>query len=790
MLGGTMVKYVGQSFKRKEDYRLLTGKSQFVADIKLTNMVEAVIIRSTYAHALITSIDKLDAEQHPGVYAVIIADDIEGKVKPLPSLSEFSLPKSLIDSIKPIIKPCPEDLLAKDRVVYVGQPVAIVVADNRYIAEDAAALVKVTYEPLKPLTNPYKSMLKDAPVIHPNLDNNIQAQFELSVGNTKEAFARADHIIETEIKTPRVTANPMETRGVVAEYDTRLEKLEVWTSTQVNYMVRSNLSGLLGMDENKIRVIAPDMGGGFGAKCAVYPEEILIPYLAIFLERPVRWIEDRLEHMSSTRHARDQIHKVKIAFENDGKIIGIQDEFVVDNGAYNPLLLTVSYNTAAHMRGLYKIDHFDITGYCVLTNKVPNIAYRGAGRPEAVYVMDRLIDMISMQLEKDPVDIMLKNMIKQEDMPYDQGIIYRDGFKVIYDGGDYPTSFKKALELAEYETFRSKQKELKSQGKNIGIGISSYVEGTGIGPYEGAIVRLDGTGKFIVNVGSTPHGQSHETTFSQICADELMVSPDDITVRAGDTDIVPFGVGTFASRSAVTAGNAVHLASIKLREKLIEIASILLKEEIDQLRLKDGKVFNPSTPNQFVTFKDIINASRPGPNCKIPESMSPNLETSHYFSPETVTYSSGFHIVILEVDIETGYVTIDKYIVVDDCGRILNPMIVAGQVQGGVAQGIGAALYEEIVYNDNGQLLTGTFMDYLIPTSIEIPDVIMGDATSLSPRNPLGVKGVGEAGTISPPAAIANAVRDALYPLKVEITDLPLSPNRIFHLIKEAEHSQ
>ncbi|MBT2717509.1 xanthine dehydrogenase family protein molybdopterin-binding subunit [Bacillus sp. ISL-57] len=782
-----MTKYVGQSYKRKEDYRLLTGKSQFVADIKLTDMVEAVVIRSTYALALIKNIDKTAAEKLPGVQAVIIASDIEGKVKPLPSLSEFSLPKNLLDSIKPVIKPCPEDLLAKNHVVYVGQPVAIIVAEDRYIAEDAAALVKIEYEALKPVTDPYEGMDDGAPTIHPHLGNNIQAQFDLSIGNTKDVFIKADHVLETKIKTPRVTASPMETRGVVAEYDTRLDRLEVWSSTQVNYMVRTNLSKLLSLDENKIRVIAPDMGGGFGAKCAVYPEEILIPYLAKVLERPVRWIEDRLEHMMSTRHARDQIHKVKVAYENDGTILGIQDEFVVDNGAYNPLLLTVSYNTAAHMRGLYKIDHFDIKGYCVLTNKAPNIAYRGAGRPEAVYVMDRVIDMIAEQLDVDPIDIMLKNMIKHEDMPYDQGMYYRDGFKVIYDSGDYPASFKKALKLADYEAFRSNQKELKSQGKYVGIGISSYVEGTGIGPYEGAIVRLDETGKFIVSVGSTPHGQSHETTFSQICADELMVSPDDVTVRAGDTDVVPFGIGTFASRSAVTAGNAVHIASKKLRGKIIEIASVLLGENTEQLILKNGKIFNPITPDKIVSLNDIIQASRPGQNCKLPEDMEPNLETSHYFSPETVTYSSGFHIAIVEVDKETGYVTILKYIVVDDCGRMLNPMIVAGQVQGGVAQGIGAALYEEIVYDDIGQLMTGTYMDYLVPTSIEIPDVVMGEVTSLSTRNPMGIKGVGEAGTISPPAAIANAVRDALHPLKIEITDLPLSPSRIFHLIKEAE---
>ncbi|MBM4763653.1 xanthine dehydrogenase family protein molybdopterin-binding subunit [Bacillus sp. B15-48] len=781
--------YVGKRYKRKEDYRLLTGKSQFVADMKLDRMVEAFVIRSTYAHARILNIDTAAAEEQQGVYAVITAKDIEGKVKPLPALSEFSLPQSLIDFIQPEIKPCSEDLLAKEQVVYVGQPIAIVVADDRYTAEDAAALVTIQYEPLEPVTDPYEAMEESAPVIHPHLDNNVQAKFHLSVGDVEQGFSQADRVLEAKIRTPRVTANPLETRGVVSKFDTRLEKLEVWSSTQVNYMVRTNLANLLSIDENRVRVVAPDMGGGFGAKCAVYPEEILIPYLSMVLERPVRWVEDRLEHLQSTRHARDQIHQVKVAFNNDGKIVGIQDEFVLDNGAYNPLLLTCPYNTAAHLRGLYKIEHYDITGLSILTNKAPNIAYRGAGRPEAVYVMDRLIDMIADELNLDPTDIMFKNIIRLEDMPYDQGMIYRDGAKVIYDSGDYPTLLKKALDMADYETLRKQQKQWREDGKFVGIGLSSYVEGTGIGPYEGAIVRLDETGKILVSTGSTPHGQSHETTFSQISADQLGVSPENITVRAGDTDVIPFGIGTFASRSAVTAGNAVHIASEKLRNKILDIAAILMEEEKEQLTIQNGEIFHIGTPDKKITFKDIVKAARPGPNSLVPQDAERLLEASHYFSPETVTYSSGIHVAIVEVDKETGFVEILKYIVVDDCGRVLNPMVVEGQIQGGVAQGIGAALYEEIVYNDNGQLLTGTFMDYLIPTSIEVPDVEIGEEPYLSTRNPMGVKGVGEGGTIGPPAAIANAVRDALKPLVIKDIELPLSPNKVFNLIKEAEAS-
>lgn len=782
-----MSKYVGQSYQRKEDYRLLTGKSEFVADMRLVNMAEATIIRSTHAHALIKDIDTQKAIKLDGVFAVITAKDIQAEVSQLPPLSEFTLPQNLIDKIQPEIKPCPEDILANEKVVYVGQPVVVVIAENRYIAEDAASLVKIEYESLPVVSNPRDAIKDDATLIHSNLGSNIQASYHLKNGDIEEVFENADYIIEETIKTPRVSANPIETRGVVASFNRREEYLQVWSSTQVTYMVRSYLSQLLNIVENNVRVVAPDVGGGFGAKCAVYPEEIIIPYLSMKLERPIRWVEDRIEHLLSTRHARDQVHDVKVAYSKDGTILAINDSFLLDNGAFNPLVLTCAYNTAAHLRGIYKIPNYQIQGKCVLTNKAPNIAYRGAGRPEAVYVMDRIIYFIAESLNMDPVDVMLKNMIKAEDMPYDQEMIYRDGVEVVYDTGNYIEGLNKTLDICDYTNFRAEQVEHKKNNKYIGIGISSYVEGTGIGPYEGAIVRLDGSGHITCSVGSVPHGQSHQTTFSQICADEFGVSPDDVTVRGGDTSIIPFGVGTFASRSAVAAGNAVHIAAKQLSEKLLTIAGHILNASVENLSMKDGKVFIKVNPAQSITFRELARAAKPSLNSKLPEGMEPGVEATHYFVPPTVTYSSGFHAAIVEVDKETGFVDILKYAVVHDCGKVINPLIVDGQVQGGVAQGIGAALYEEIVYDDNGQLLSGTYMDYLLPTAMEVPVVDMGHQEYLSTRNPLGIKGVGEAGTISPPAAIANAVSDALKPLMIKITDLPISPNKLCRLISEAE---
>lgn len=783
-----MSTFVGQSIKRKEDYRLLTGTGKFVADIHIHGMLEATIVRSTHAHALIKAIHIKEATELDGVTCILTAQDIEGEIEPFTRFLDYeNTPPQLEEMIHPVVLPCAQDVLAKDRVVYLGQPVVVIVAKDRYVAEDAANLITIDYESIPVVIDPLKAKEDESPIIHEKLEGNVQAWYDLDLGQVEQAFEQADHVIKGQFKTPRISSNAIETRGVLATYEARLGNLQVWASHQFPYYVRSLLSEMLHLVEENIRVTAPEVGGGFGPKANVYSEDILIPYLAIKLKRPVRWIEDRLEHLNSTAHSRDQIHDVEIAFNEDGQILALRNNFVVDCGAFNPFSLTSAYNTGAHLRGILKIANYKISCRCVLTNKTPNVPYRGAGRPEAVFVMDRLVDLIAEKLKRDPVDIYLKNIITAEEMPYHQGMLYRDGKEIIYDSGNYPAGLQMALEKAGYDQFRAEQAEQKRQGKHVGIGLSVYIEGTGVGPHEGAILRLDSSGHVMAYVGSTPHGQSHETTLSQICADEFHVHPDQVTVKAGDTGLLPYGGGTFASRGAVTAGTAVQIASQRLVQKMLAIAAELLEVDQDDLMLEDGKIRTKALEAKHVTFRDIALAAAPGPHSRIPAGMEPGVEASYYFVPPTVTYASGFHIAIIELDKETGFIDIVKYVIVHDCGRILNPMVVEGQIQGGFAQGVGAAMYEEIIYDENGQLLSGTYMDYLLPTSMEIPDVEMDHQVYLSTRNPMGIKGVGEGGTISPPAAIANAVVDALRPLKVHVNKVPLSPNYVRQLITEAE---
>ncbi|MEH7114170.1 xanthine dehydrogenase family protein molybdopterin-binding subunit [Neobacillus niacini] len=786
-----MKKYVGQSIKRKEDYRLVTGTGQFVADIKLAGMLEAVFVRSPQSHARIRKIDISKAKELPGVHVILIGDDIKGKIKPITQFESHSaVPPNVAKEINPKIQFNYESVLAVDKVMYVGQPVAVVVADNRYIAEDAADLIKVDYEQLTPIVNPFEAMKEGSPLVQEQVEQNIQMEFHLNLGDARLAEQQADHILKTRVHTPRLSSNPIETRGVIADYDLRTEQTHVWSATQLPFEVRATIAHCLGWTEQNIRVTAPDVGGGFGPKGGVHPEEIVIPYISNLVGRPVKWVEDRLEHLTSARQSRDQIHDVVVAYRNDGTILSLRDEFVVDSGAVNFFGFTCAYNTAYHLRGAFKIPNFEVTSRIVLTNKTPNVPFRGAGRPEAVFTMDRVIDMIARKLKLDPVEVIKKNMIQAHEMPYDQGILVKDGARLIYDSGDYPAALNQALEMVEYDSFRKRQKELKKEGKNIGIGISTYVEGTGAGPFEGALLSVDSTGKVIAHLGASPQGQGHETVFAQIGADALGLTPDDIVIKVGDTAVLPFGAGTYASRSAVNAGSAMHEASLKLRKKIVAIAGIILGTPPEEVEMEDGKIFSKENRSHSITLQDVYKRARPAARPPLPPEIEPGLQVTHYFVPPTVTFASSVHIAEVEVDKETGFVELQNYSVVHDCGTVINPMIVDGQVQGGVAQGIGSALYEEIVYDQNGQLLTGTYMDYLLPTSMEIPTVKKGHQEFLSTRNPLGIKGVGEGGAISPPAAIANAIVDALSDLDIVINQLPVSPSRLRGLIKEAEKKQ
>ncbi len=707
-----------------------------------------------------------------------------GRSAPITRPFYKTIPEHVARETNLVVHPYRAQLLAEHRVFRVGEPVAVVLADNRYVAEDALEAIEVEYEPLEALVDPMAAMREDAPQIHPEVPGNVHCSFHTGSGDVATAFKDADHTLSTHIRVDRSIGSPLETRGVVVEFDRATDHLRIWATQQKPHLLRSYLSDMLAMPEAHIRVISPDMGGSFGG--GIYNEEILFPFLAIQLRLPIRWIEDRRENLGNARHTRDQYHDVEVAFDNDGTIVGLKDRFLIDAGAYNPFVITLSYNTAAHLRNEFKIDNFDVEGICVLTNKRDNTPVRGAGRTSATFVIDRVVDMVAARLGADSAEIRRKNLIPADLMPYDMGMLYRDGGRIVYDSGDYPEQFDRALALSGYEHFEESRRAAREEGRIIGIGLSSHVEGSGFGPHEGATVRVDESGHVTVHSGSNPHGQSHETVLAQVCADALGVSPDQITVRAGDTDLIAHGGGTFASRSAVTAGSAVNGAALKVRDKVLAIAADMLEVSVKDLVIEDGIVAVRGDPESSLTLRDIALASAPGPGSRLPDGLDPGLEETDYYIPPTVTYSSGTHVAVVEVDPDTGLVSVLEYYVVDDCGLILNPMIVDGQQHGGVAHGIGNALFEQVVYDSSGQLLNASFMDYLLPTAADVPSVTVEHESHLSPLNPMGIKGAGEGAAVSPPAAIANAVVDALRPLQVEITEMPMTPMRVWQAIQNA----
>lgn len=775
--------YVGTAVPRREDRRLLRGEGTFVADLRLEGMLDVAVVRSSVPRARIAALDAGAARGLPGVVAVLTAADVAGRVAPFTRfVDQEETPPGLEEAVRPIVLPCPIEPLASEEVRYVGQPVALVVATSRYLAEDAAELVTVDYEELEPVVDPERAAADASVLVHASLGTNVQASFSVRVGDAPAAVAAAPYRLTRRFRVPRLAANPLETRGVVASYDRSSGQLTVWSSTQVPYMVRTRIAEQLGLAEADVRVIAPDVGGGFGPKVNVYPEEVLVPYLARLLGRPVRYLEDRQEHLVSTMHSRDQLHRATVAFTADGRLLALEDEFIVDCGAYNPFSLTCAYNTAAHLRGLYRVPHLSVSGACVLTNKVPNGPYRGCGRPEAAFVMDRLVHLVAAELRLDPVEVCRANLIRPDELPYDQGMPYRDGSRVVYDGGDYPAALDMALEAVGYGAFREEQARHGREGSRLGIGVSVYAEGTGIGPFEGASVRVDTSGRVVVHAGSAPHGQSHETTLAQVCADELGVPLEEVEVRAGDTALLAHGVGTFASRSAVTAGSAVADAARQVRARALALASEILETAPEDLVLEQGVVAPRGTPSRSLALAELARAAAPRPRSPVRDGSRYGLAAVSYFVPPTVTFAYGVHAAVVEVDPELGTVTVLRYAVAHDCGTVLHPLVVEGQVQGGVAQGLGSALYEEMVYSAEGQPLTTTFMDYLLPTACEVPRVDQRHLVTPSGRNVLGVRGVGEGGAVSPPAAVANAVLDALSAPGLEVAELPLSPERVLAL--------
>ena len=778
-------RHMGRSIPMREAEPLLRGQGTYVGDLRFAGMLHAAVLRSPHAHARIRGIDASAALSMPGVVRVLTGADVRDAVAPFPPSFEFH-PPPWLNAIKPVLKGPRARVLALDKVHYVGEPVAMVVAEDRYRAEDALDGVAVEYEELPPVVDPEAALAPDAVRIHDDTDDNVVFHFSIAKGDVDRALADAPHRIEERLHHRRHGGIPMEGRGVVAMAEVKPRRLTVWSSTQVPHSVRRQIASQLGLAEETIRVVAPHVGGGFGPKVVVYPEEVLVPYLALELGRPVQWIEDRREHFISTAHARDQIHYVELAFDGDGRILALRDRFLLDNGAYNPMGLTDAYNTSAHLQGPYRVPNLAVTGTCVTTNKVPNAPYRGAGRPEAVFVMERCIDRIAGELGLDPAQVRFRNFVQPEEIPYDAGVLYRDGMPVRYDNGDFPATLRKALDACGYEEVRARQKEAAPDGRYIGVGIGFYTEGTGVGSFEGARVEVDSSGKLLVSVGASGHGQGHETVFSQLTADLWEVAPEDVTVVGGDTDAIRYGIGTFASRSTVNAGTAIHEATRRLKAKVFELAGHLLEANPDDLATRGGRVFVEERPEHGISLAELAGAAVPGWASKLPEGMEPNLEATYYYVPQTVTWAHAAHAAVVEVDAGTGEVKLLDYAVAHDSGPAINPLFVEGQVRGGVAQGIGGALYEEFVYDDLGQILTGTFLDYLMPTCGEVPVIKQVHLETPSPLNPLGLKGIGEGGAIAPPVAVANAVVDALRPLgKVEISETPATPERVLALIRQ-----
>jgi aerobic carbon-monoxide dehydrogenase large subunit len=771
--------YIGRSITRREDRRLLTGRGQYIADFELPHMLYAVFVRSPLAHAGIKAIDLSRAAAAPGVVHVLGGPELAQLLPPVPD-TQLVLPSKWTTQVQHKFINPQQPLLAHDKVRHVGEAVAVIVARDRYAAEDAAQLVALDLDPLPAVLDPEAALSSGAVIVHDRFGTNLIGGFTIAKGDAARAMARAPRRLKRRFHHHRYAAMPMECRGVVAQYDSRTDTVTIWSATQVVHWVRREAAAVLQLPEARIRCVALDVGGGFGVKGHVYPEDLFIPFLARRLGRPVKWIEDRREHLICSCHSRDQIHDVEVGFDDAGRILALRDSFVVDCGAWNPIGAGVVYNTAAHLPGPYKIDAMAIDARIAATNKTPNAPYRGAGRPEAAFAMERIIDLVADELGLEPAEVRLRNMIRDDEMPYATGMPYRDGEPIVYDGGDYPAALEKALEaVGGLSAFRERQRSARDDGRHLGLGLGCYVEGTGVGPFESALVRIDPSGKIYLSSGGCPQGQGMETIFAQVVADAWHVHPDDVVVTLADTAAISIGFGTLASRTTVTLSAAIHGASEKLRTKVFSIAANLLECAPADLELRNGRVGIVGVPGAEISLAKVAQAARPGWDHGRPAGTDAGLEETYYFEPPTVTWSYAVHAAVVEVDAETGRVRIDNYAVAHDCGVVVNPMLVEGQIVGGAAQGIGGALLEAISYSSDGQPLSTSLAEYMLPTAEQVPRVTIMHQHSPSPRNPFGVKGVGEGGPIAPPAAIANAIADALRPLKVEFNETPIAPHRI-----------
>ena len=775
-------KLIGKRIPRNEDPRLLTGHAQFVDDVNMPGMLHAAFLRSEYAHARILRLDVSKARAHPGVTAVFTAEDMGRDWFPGPPL--VSPPPTVKDVVFHSRRQVP---LAKDKIRHAGEAVAVVIAGSRYIAEDALDLIEVEYESLPVVLDLNKALEADSPLVHDDLDSNLAAHLSQKKGDYEAAKKEADIVIRRRFVIERGAAAAMENRGVVAHWDAKGEALTIWDTTQAPIPIRNGLAARLGLSESQVRVIAPHIGGGFGPKIMMfYPEEMVIPWAAIKLDRPVKWIEDRRENFYATTQERGQIHEVEMAFSRDGKALGLKDDFLHDTGAYDPYGLTIPINTQCHAMGGYDIKNFASEFKVVFTNKIIVTPVRGAGRPQGVFVIERMMDAAAKELGMDPVELRKRNLIPPGAFPYEHGIIDQAFAPLILDSGNYPAVLQKTLEAIGYEKFiKEEQPRLRREGRHVGIAVVPFIETTGIGPYEGARVTVEASGKVNVATGIGTQGQGHFTSFAQIVAEQVGVKVSDVRIITGDTAEFHWGTGTFASRGAVVAGSAMHAASSMVRKKIFALASKILETPESELELEDGMVRVADLPQRSISLGELALLANPLRGAVEP-GTEPGLESTAYYGPRYGPTAFGAHAMVLEVDPETMMVKIRRYVVTEDCGTVLNPLILEGQVHGGVSMGLGNAFYEQLHYDENGQLLNASFADYLLVGATEMPRVEVHHVETPSPLNELGAKGAGEAGAIPVPALFAQAVENALHDRKLEITEMPLSPNRLFELIAAA----
>ena len=781
---------VGEPVARREDPRLLRGEGRYLDDLGHSALA-AAFVRSPVAHARITDIDVSEALDVDGLVAIYTYDDlVERMADRLPLL----IPHPHLTA------PMTGYVLARDKVVYAGEPVAMVVATDRYVAEDIVDRVMVSYDPLPAVVGIERAAAAEH-AVHDDIDDNVAAHMVQEVGEVDAALATARHRLHLHLEIERSASTPLEGRGVLARWDSQDDSLRVYSSTQTTTSVRAAIANTLGLGDAQVEVIAPDVGGGFGVKIMhPWPEELLVPWAAIALGHQVKWTEDRREHFLSSAHERGQIHDVQVGFDDEGRIVALDVSFLHDNGAYTPYGIIVPIITSTQLPGPYKLPSYRVEFTSLYTNTVIVTPYRGAGRPQAAFCMERTIDAIAAELGRDRAEVRAINLIQPDEFPYDIGLIFQDGRPAIYDSGDYPALLDKVKTLIDWDGFDLRKKEAAIAGRMLGIGLACYVEGTGVGPYEGAHIHVETNGRVLVSTGLTTQGQGHETVFAQIVADELGVPLEQVHVTTGDTRRFGYAVGTFASRAAVMSGNAIALAARAVNAKARQVAAKALEANPDDMEIIDGVVQVKGSPDQGIPLNQVAVLSNPlrysfskaaqaatqftmpaDPDVPpVAQGDEPGLEGRAYYSPPRSTFASGMHAAIVEVDPDTAAVTVVDYVVVHDCGTLINPRLVDGQIHGGVAQGVGGALYERMAYDEEGQLRNASFMDFLMPYATEVPTVRTGHQQTPSPLNPLGIKGAGEAGVIPGAAVIAAAISDATG---LQIRRMPLAPHELHALL-------